>query len=157
MLRFDLPPVRANVIRWEALITFAICCFSFFVFPWTMLILVVQGGVRGFLGHSKCPSHLLWKKIFEARQWAGKNENAGPKMFAAKLLFLASTVCVILLALGNPLWKVPCGILIVFSFMEWAFSICAACWVYGLWYKKFPPRSNVENHLRPHYLNGFRQ
>ena len=66
--------------------------------------------------------------------------NAGAKMFAAKILLLASSVSLVLFLLGNELWKIPCVILIVFSFLEWALSFCAACWVYGLWYRFFPPK-----------------
>ncbi len=139
MLRFDVPPVWSNVIRWEAFLTFAICWAALLVTPWVMLILVAQGLVRGFVGHARCPSHALWKRVFEWLALGGKKENAGAKMFANKMLFLASGVSVTLLVLGSPLWIVPCIALVVFSFLEWAFSFCAACWVYSAWYTKFPP------------------
>jgi hypothetical protein len=100
----------------------------------------VQGFVRGFIGHHRCPSHLLWKKIAESRKWGGKKENAGAKMFANKILFLASGVSMVLYFSGSGLWVVPCAALIVFSFMEWALSFCAACWAYGFWYQHFPPK-----------------
>ena len=67
MLRFDVPQVWSNVIRWEAFITFALSIMALLVAPWLMLILVVQGFVRGFIGHHRCPAHLLWKKIAEAK------------------------------------------------------------------------------------------
>ena len=35
----------------------------------------------------------------------------------------------------------PCIALIAFSFMEWAFSFCAACWACCAWYKRFPPKA----------------
>jgi hypothetical protein len=41
---------------------------------------------------------------------------------------------------GSTLWVVPCIALIVFSTLEWALSFCAACWAYGVWYQKFPPK-----------------
>jgi len=68
-------------------------------------------------------------------------ENAGAKMFANKVLFLASSVAALLLVAGSPMWAVPFTALIVFSFMEWAFAFCAGCWAYGLWYARFPPKS----------------
>jgi len=141
MLRFDIPQVWSNVARWEAFITFAICWVALLVTPWVMAVPLAQGFIRGFFGHHRCPAHRLWKRLFEARGWGGKKENAGAKMFANKILFIASGACLLLLAFSNPLWKVPCIALIVFSFLEWALSFCAACWVYGFWYSKFPPRA----------------
>jgi hypothetical protein len=79
------------------------------------------------------------EKIAEARQWGGKKENAGAKMFANKILFLASAVSMVLYFSGSGLWVVPCAALIVFSFLEWALSFCVACWAYGFWYQRFPP------------------
>lgn len=141
MLRFDVPQVWSNVIRWEAFMTFVLSGTAVLLgLPWLMLILVVQGLVRGFIGHHRCPAHLLWKKIAEARQWGGKKENAGAKMFANKLLFLASAVSLALYLSGSTLWMVPAAVLVVFSFMEWAFGFCVACWAYGFWYRQFPPK-----------------
>ncbi|MBL0726583.1 DUF4395 family protein [Piscinibacter sp. HJYY11] len=139
MLRFDLPQVWSNVVRWEAFITFTVCLLALLLSPWVMVLLVLQGAVRGFAGHMRCPSHLLWQKVFVATGHAGKKTDAGPKMFANKILFVASSVSLLLFLAGSPLWKVPCTLLIVFSFMEWALDFCAACWVYGAWYRRFPP------------------
>lgn len=141
MLRFDVPPVWSNVTRFEAFMSFVVCGAAFLFSPWLMAILLVQGFVRGFLGHYKCPAHILLAKLFEAKNWGGNKENAGAKMFANKILFLASSVSVILYALGNTLWQVPVTALLIFTTLEWAFSFCAACWAYGLWYKFFPPKS----------------
>jgi hypothetical protein len=139
MLRFDVPQVWSNVTRWEAFLTFVFCWLALFVSPWVLVLLIAQGFVRGFLGHHRDPMHRVWKQVFEARNWGGKKENAGAKMFANKLLFVASAVALVLYALDISLWRVPCWVLIAFSFMEWAFSFCAACWAYGAWYRVFPP------------------
>lgn len=141
MLRFDLPPVWSNVTRWEAFIAFLVCGASLLFTPWLMLILVVQGLIRGFFGHYKCPSHRLWAWMFEARNWGGKKENAGAKMFANKVLFIASSITVILYMVGSDIWRIPTTMLMLFTTLEWAFSLCVACSVYGLWYSKFPPKS----------------
>lgn len=90
MLRFDLPPLPANVVRSEALITTITCVLALLVSPWFMLIPALQGLVKGFIGHGKCPTHLALRKILTAKGWQGRLENAGPKMFAAKLLAVAS-------------------------------------------------------------------
>lgn len=139
MLRFDIPAVPANVVRFEAFVTFVICWLALWLTPWLLALLVAQGLVRGFFGHHRCPSHLLWKVLFNRRGWQGELENAGAKMFANKILALASGVGLALFLAGSGLWIVPTALLIVFSFLEWAFSFCAACWVYGWWYQRFPP------------------
>ncbi|KKW68001.1 hypothetical protein AAV94_07490 [Lampropedia cohaerens] len=141
MLRFDLPPLWSNVTRLEAFISFLICTAALLLSPWLMAILVAQGFIRGFLGHYKCPAHRIWVRILEARGWAGKKENAGAKMFANKILFIASTVSIVAYALGSDIWRIPVMVLMVFTTLEWAFSFCAACSVYGLWYRWFPPKS----------------
>jgi hypothetical protein len=142
MLRFDVPQVWSNVIRWEAFVNHVVCWIALLAgVPWLMLLLVAQGFVRGFVGHHREPLHGVWKRLFEARGWGGRKENAGAKMFANKILFIASTVSVALYAAGSALWIVPCIALVAFSFLEWAFSFCAACWVYGAWYQKFPPKA----------------
>lgn len=140
MLRFDVPQVWSNVTRWEAFITFVVCALALAGFPWAMLLLVVQGFVRGFFGHHRCPAHLLWKKIAEAKQWGGKKENAGAKMFAGKILFVVSSIATILFVSGSPLWMVPTVALLVFSTLEWALSFCIACWAYGFCCQNFPPK-----------------
>lgn len=140
MLRFDIPPVNANVARFEAFITFAFCAIALLGFPYLLPVLALMGFVRGFFGHYKCPSHRLFTKVMIAMNIAGKKENAGAKMFANKLLFVAATVASVLFFMGIDLWKVPAGVLLVFSTLEWALSFCIACWSYSYWYKLFPPQ-----------------
>jgi len=106
-----------------------------------MALLVALGLVRGFFGHHRCPSHHLWKALMLRANCAGKLEDAGAKMFANKILFIASGVSLALFLSGSDLWMVPAGMLVVFATLEWAFSFCAACWVYGAWYRRFPPAS----------------
>ena len=140
MLRFDIPPVNANVARFEAFITFAFCAIALLGFPYLLPVLALMGFVRGFFGHYKCPSHRLFTKVMIDMNIAGKKENAGAKMFANKLLFVAATVASVLFFMGIDLWKVPAGVLLVFSTLEWALSFCIACWSYSYWYKLFPPQ-----------------
>jgi len=139
MLRFDVPQVWSNVIRWEAFVTWSLCLVALLVTPWVFVILALQGAVKGFLGHYRCPSHLLWQRAFLKLGWQGRKEDAGAKMFAGKVLFVVSCVALALFVSGSSLWIVPCVALLVFSFLEWALSFCAACWVYGAWYRRFPP------------------
>lgn len=136
MLRFDVPPVWSHVTRWEAFVNFAICGLALWLSPWLMLILVAQGLVRGFWGHYRCPSHHVWVQIFTRLGWAGQPKNAGSKMFANRILAVASSLSVIVWALGSPLWIWPCVALMVFTTQEWLFSYCAACSVYAWWHSK---------------------
>lgn len=140
MLRFDVPPVNANVVRFEAFITFAFCAIALFGFPYLLPLLAIMGLVRGFFGHRKCLSHIVFAHLMNKANIAGEKENAGAKMFANKLLFVAATVASVLFFTGNSFWVVPTVALVIFSSLEWAFSFCAACWVYGFWYKLFPPK-----------------
>lgn len=136
MLRFDVPPVHANAARLDALVTFVICVLAFALeLPWLMVITAAAGFVRGFLGHGRCPLHKASLAVLQRFDAAGKKENAGAKMFAAKLLFIASAVSLALWLAGLEMWKIPVGVLIVFSFAEWAFKFCAGCWAYTLWYQ----------------------
>lgn len=140
MLRFDVPPVHANVVRLEAFITFIVCGIALLGFPYLLPVLALMGLVRGFFGHYKCPSHRGLAKLLTNMNRAGDKENAGAKMFANKILFIAATVASVLYFTGNSFWVVPTVALVIFSTLEWAFSFCAACWVYGFWYKLFPPK-----------------
>lgn len=140
MLRFDVPPVYSNVVRVEAFFTTLISAIALMGYPFLMPVLAVMGLVRGFVGHQKCPSHRLMTKMLLSMNKAGHKENAGAKMFANKILLIASTVASILYFMGSSLWVIPTSMLLVFSTLEWAFSFCAACWVYGFWYKLFPPK-----------------
>ncbi len=136
MLRFDIPAIWSNATRLDALTTFLICLLTLLLgTPYVLLLLIIQGLVRGFLGHTRCPSHRLYSRLLEKFDKAGHKENAGAKMFASKLLFVASTVATILWLSGNGMWIVPTSVLLVFSFLEVAFSFCAACWAYTLWYQ----------------------
>jgi hypothetical protein len=140
MLRFDVPPVWSNVARFEALITFALCAIAVVSStPWLLAIPAVQGLVRGFLGHPRDPLHRAWKRLFEARGWAGRKENAGAKMFANKILFFVSVAAIVIAAFGSTAWRIPAIVLGTFATLEWAFSFCAACWAYAAWYRVFPP------------------
>lgn len=140
MLRFDVPPVHANVARLEAFITTSFCAIALLGFPYLLPVLAVMGLIRGFFGHYRCPSHRLWAALMTRMGIAGKKENAGAKMFANKILFIAATIASVLYFMNINLWVVPTIALLIFSSLEWAFSFCAACWAYGFWYKKFPPK-----------------
>lgn len=104
MLRFDVPPVHANATRLDAVITFLVCLAALGLrLPWLMLLLVVAGAVRGFVGHYRCPIHRASLWLVQRIGRPGPKENAGAKMFAAKLLFIASAISVVLWLAGSTL------------------------------------------------------
>ena len=85
MLRFDVPPVWSNAARLDGLTTFTLSALALlFNWPFLLPILILQGLVRGFLGHYRCPSHRLYARWLERLQKGGHKENAGAKMFANK-------------------------------------------------------------------------
>ncbi|MBS1208294.1 MAG: hypothetical protein H6R19_692 [Proteobacteria bacterium] len=135
MLRFDVPPVWSNAVRVDALLTFAISAAALLGFPYLVPVLSVMSLVRGFLGHHRCPSHRLYAGLLQKLGMAGKQENAGAKMFANKLLLIASTIATVLYLAGSGMWVLPVSALLVFSFLESLFSFCVACWAYTLWYR----------------------
>lgn len=143
MLRFDIPPVHANVTRLEALITTTVCAIALLGFPYLLPLIALMGLIRGFFGPHRCPSHRVFTALMTRMGIAGRRENAGAKMFANKILFFAAGVASVLYFMGVSLWVVPTVALLIFSSLEWIFSFCVACWAYGFWYKKFPPKSTI--------------
>lgn len=142
MLRFDLPQVWSNAIRLDAFMTFVIAAVALLLqAPLVFVLTLGLGAVRGFIGHHKCPVHQAWSGLLHTRGWGGKKEDVGAKMFAAKILAIASAVALVFHFTGSPLWQVPAIALLIFSFLEWAFSFCAGCWAYSAWYRRFPPRA----------------
>lgn len=106
-----------------------------------MAIPLAQGFIRGFLGHYKCPVHRLWVQLFEARGWGGTKVDPGAKMFANKMLFIASAAALTLALVDSSLWPIPCLLIMALTTLDWAIGFCAACSVYGLWYRSFPPKA----------------
>ncbi len=61
----------------------------------------------------------------------GKTENAGPKIFAARIGLIFTLLISGSLLLGYPLFSLgAAAVLTFFSFLEGAFGICVACMIY---------------------------
>lgn len=136
MLRFDIPPVYSNVARVEALFTtFSYSLALFFGFIWFIPLIAIQSFVRGFINPHKCFFHLGVEKVLMKYNKAGHKENAGAKMFAQKLLFIASVVTMLLYFNNSSLVIFPLSVITAFSILEWAFSFCIACWAYSIFYQ----------------------
>ncbi len=79
-------------------------------------------------------------------QISGKQENAGPKLFAARIGLLFTTVITASLILGSPATAIAfAGVLAFFSFLEGAFGVCVACVIYPFVHRLFY-RSTRSNH-----------
>jgi hypothetical protein len=60
-----------------------------------------------------------------------KTENAGPKLFAARIGLLFAIIIALSVAFGNiPFALTAAGVLAFFSLLEGAFGICVACLIY---------------------------
>jgi hypothetical protein len=127
----------------DAFITFVVAVGAVLLTPWLLAITAMLGAVRGFAGHHRCPVHGFVSRQLQARGRAGRKEDVGAKMFAAKVLCIASVAALALNAAGSGLWVVPAGALVLFSFLEWAFAFCAGCWAYGAWYRWVAPRGGA--------------
>jgi len=71
-------------------------------------------------------------------QIKGKLENAGPKLFAARIGLLFTAVIATSLILGSPATAIAfAGVLALFSFIEGAFGFCVACMIYPFVHQLF--------------------
>lgn len=139
MLRFDIAPVCSNAYRFQATMSFAIAAIYLFTpYKWVSLVLALGGLLRGFVSPHRCISYKLFEKITARLQWV-KKVNAGSKMFADKIAAVAGTVMAISWLSGSEIGSIPATAILIFAFVDLATGFCAACWVYGAWYKLRSP------------------
>lgn len=139
MLRFDIAPVCSNAYRFQATMSFAIAAIYLFTpYQWVSLVLALGGLLRGFVSPHRCISYKLFEKITTRLQWV-KKVNAGSKMFADKIAAVAGTVMAISWLSGSEIGSIPATAILIFAFVDLATGFCAACWVYGAWYKLRSP------------------
>lgn len=79
--------------------------------------------------------HKTIQKILVSFKKSGEKENAGSKMFAQKLLFLASTFTLILYLTNSSMIILPLFVIFMFSILEWSLGFCIACWTYNIFYQ----------------------
>jgi len=98
------------------------------IFP---AILMIDFYIRAFTRMKYSPvsflAHLFVKSIGVEPIWIDK----APKMFAARVGFLLTTLTLGAALLNLPLLAVITGsTLVLFSFLECGLNFCAGCWVY---------------------------
>ncbi len=135
MLRFDIAPVCSNAYRFQATMSFSIAALYLFTpWKWVAFILAIGGFIRGFLSPHKCLSYKLFEKTTSNMHWV-KKVNAGSKMFADKIAFIAGTVMGVSWLAGSSIGNIPATLILVFAFLDLATGFCAACWAYSAWYR----------------------
>ena len=135
MLRFDIAPVCSNAYRFQATMSFSIAALYLFTpWKWVAFILAIGGFIRGFLSPHKCLSYKLFEKTTRNMHWV-KKVNAGSKMFADKIAFVAGTVMAVSWLAGSSIGNIPATLILGFAFLDLATGFCAACWAYSAWYR----------------------
>ncbi|HEX6735608.1 MAG TPA: DUF4395 family protein [Azonexus sp.] len=135
MLRFDIAPVCANAYRLQAAMSFTIAALYLFTpYRWVAVLLVLGGFLRGFVSPHKCLSYRLFAAVTR-RLGLARTQNAGSKMFADKVAFVAGAVMVGSWLLGSEIGMVPATAILIFALLDLVTGFCAACWAYGLWYR----------------------
>lgn len=126
--------INENVARLNGVATVLLIALFIILNYWGgMLFLMIDFITRGFIDNRFSLICQLNKWIVERFKLGGKIINAGPKIFAAQVGALLST-----LALGTHLLGyanialVFASILGFFSFLEAAFGFCVACKLYPL-------------------------
>ena len=135
MLRFDIAPVCSNAYRFQATMSFTIAALYLFTpWKWVAFILAIGGFIRGFVSPHKGLSYKLFEKTTAQIGWV-KKVNAGSKMFADKIAFVAGSVMAVTWLLGSSIGNIPATAILIFAFLDLATGFCAACWAYSAWYR----------------------
>lgn len=135
MLRFDIAPICANAYRFQAAMSFSIAALYLFTpYKWVAFLLAFGGLLRGFVSPHRCLSYKLFSRLTRKFGLA-KQQNAGSKMFADKVVFIAGSVMAISWLMGSEIGMIPATAILAFALLDLVTGFCAACWAYGLWYK----------------------
>lgn len=135
MLRFDIAPVCSNAYRFVATVSFLTAAIYLFTpYKWIAAVLVIGGLVRGFISPHRCLSYKLFERITAKLGWS-KTVNAGSKMFADKIAFVAGSAMLGTWLAGSSIGMIPGYAILVFAFLDVATGFCAACWAYTLYYR----------------------
>lgn len=135
MLRFDIAPVCSNAYRFQAAMSFTIAALYLFTpWKWAAFILAIGGFIRGFVSPHKCLSYKAFEKATARLKWV-KKVNAGSKMFADKIAFVAASVMAVTWLADSSIGNIPAAAILIFAFLDLATGFCAACWAYAAWYR----------------------
>lgn len=126
--------IDERVARVNGLITFALTT-AFVVFQWwvPMAFLMIDFAIRGLIDSKY--SVLCWVSKYLVSQIPGKPKliNAGPKIFAAQVGLVLSTLTLALFAMNFSFAFIAVASMLgFFSLLEGAFGFCVACQLYPL-------------------------
>lgn len=129
--------INAPVARFNALFTLLILLLFFYIHNLFLIVfLAIDFALRANDMSEYSPLALLSRFIVKSFGIKPKMQNAGPKLFAAKIGYF---LCILIIVLGifrlYTAALVSAGILGLFSFLEAAFGFCMACYIYPHVYK----------------------
>ncbi len=104
-----------------------------------LVILVVDFFIRGFGKSKYSPIALLANKIHGLFSWANERIiNKAPKIFAARLGFVFTSLILVLSVLGfYGVSYLLSGLVILFASLECLVNFCVGCWVFTLFVNPF--------------------
>ena len=126
--------VNTNQVRINASIVFIACCLALTIqTPYIILLLCIDFFCRGFIKKRVSLLNYLSKSIITAFDIPTSKENEAPKIFAVKVGFVFTVLSLICFFLGyKTSFNLFVTIIILFSFLEFAFKFCAGCVVFTL-------------------------
>ena len=125
--------INEQVTRLNALFAVAIVVLAFISkSPLLLVFLVADFYVRAFTKLRYSPIGFLSSEMSNALQLKNKPIDKAPKIFAARLGFVMTTVISLLFILELQFAaRVVAGILVFFATLEFAFAICVGCAIYS--------------------------
>jgi hypothetical protein len=126
--------VNSNQVRINAAIICVSAIVAFiFINPFIIALLAFDFFNRGFSKKPISFVNSISGKVVAAFDLSYKKENKAPKQFAAKIGFFMTLLALLCYSLGfNTVFLSVVAVLILFSFLESAFSFCAGCVVYTI-------------------------
>ncbi len=102
-------------------------------------ILIVDFFIRGFLKTKFSPLAFIAKNVHGLFLWGNeKSVNKAPKIFAARLGFVFTSLILVLHVVGlHHMGVVVSGLLVLFAGLECIINFCVGCWVFTLFVHPF--------------------
>ncbi len=132
--------VFVNVPRITALLVLGMLAAYLFSNQMVVLaVLIVDFFIRGFGKSKYSPLAILANKIHGLFSWGNERLiNKAPKIFAARLGFVFTTLIFVLSLLGlEGVSYLLSGLLILFASLECLVNFCVGCWVFTLFVNPF--------------------
>jgi hypothetical protein len=131
---FSLKTVNQSVVRVTAFLTVVLLLTGLFhTLQWVALLLCIDFFIRGFTNLPISPLRRAARALAKILRLKPKMVNAGPKIFAAKVGFIATAIITLLSFTGlTAAAQILAGILILMAGLETLLGICVGCHIYSL-------------------------